>query len=560
LAEEVGLPTSQNSLPSFLCTVNTGGKILCPLCNDGVDKLVYKHHFDTEQYILERVRKEFPEWTVKDGMCSRCVDYFHSTILVGQQIVPTIGTYTPVKSPDDFVIIPTPLRMNADPRFTGEGVTICFIDNGFFPHQDLSELSARIRCIVDLGEETSSVQVQQAHGTMTSVVACGDGFMSKGLYKGIACAAELVLLKIMDRDGKITAANFIRALQWILLHHQEHQIRIINISLGIDDADAGQEKLIENIIEELLGHNIVVVAAVGNSRDEKISLPAKLSSVIAVGGLDNDNIYGTPVDKLYHSNFGKTTAGRFKPELIAPAMWVAAPVLPASADASLADRLFSIIEKKGELLDVEELSVLQKEHNGFYNPRECVEKAIQICRSKKFITRHYMHVDGTSFAAPIVSSIIAQLLEAEPGLQPFQVKEILFSTAKRIPEARPEPQGYGIVQPRTALYKVLRKKQAVRTVLSPHVDVANQTIDFYVQHPCATQISIAGSFNGWTTDVLFLEPSAGGDWNLRLPLQEPGKYQYKFFVDGKYWMEDFENPWREPDGFTGFNSVLTIEN
>jgi hypothetical protein len=37
-----------------------------------------------------------------------------------------------------------------------------------------------------------------------------------------------------------------------------------------------------------------------------------------------------------------------------------------------------------------------------------------------------------------------------------------------------------------------------------------------------------------------------------------GKYYYKFFIDDKMWMEDIENPLREPDGVTGWNSVLTI--
>ena len=37
-----------------------------------------------------------------------------------------------------------------------------------------------------------------------------------------------------------------------------------------------------------------------------------------------------------------------------------------------------------------------------------------------------------------------------------------------------------------------------------------------------------------------------------------GKYQYKFLLDGQKWMEDIENPLREPDGVAGWNSVLTV--
>ena len=34
----------------------------------------------------------------------------------------------------------------------------------------------------------------------------------------------------------------------------------------------------------------------------------------------------------------------------------------------------------------------------------------------------------------------------------------------------------------------------------------------------------------------------------------------KFFIDEKMWMEDIDNPYREPDGVTGFNSILVIDN
>ena len=39
----------------------------------------------------------------------------------------------------------------------------------------------------------------------------------------------------------------------------------------------------------------------------------------------------------------------------------------------------------------------------------------------KVIDGHYKHVDGTSFAAPIVSSIVALMLEANPALEPHEI-------------------------------------------------------------------------------------------------------------------------------------------
>lgn len=43
-----------------------------------------------------------------------------------------------------FAVLPTPLRLNADPNRTGRGVTIAFLDPGFYPHADLTEPVNRI--------------------------------------------------------------------------------------------------------------------------------------------------------------------------------------------------------------------------------------------------------------------------------------------------------------------------------------------------------------------------------------------------------------------------------
>jgi len=60
-------------------------------------------------------------------------------------------------------------------------------------------------------------------------------------------------------------------------------------------------------------------------------------------------------------------------------------------------------------------------------------------------------VDGTSFAAPIVSSIVAQMLQANPLLTPSEVKKILIATAERLPHYEVDRQGWGVVNPRRAV-------------------------------------------------------------------------------------------------------------
>ena len=45
----------------------------------------------------------------------------------------------------------------------------------------------------------------QWHGTMTSTVAAGNGFLSHGLYSGLAHAAELVLIQVRTPTQRAAA-------------------------------------------------------------------------------------------------------------------------------------------------------------------------------------------------------------------------------------------------------------------------------------------------------------------------------------------------------------------
>jgi 1,4-alpha-glucan branching enzyme len=95
---------------------------------------------------------------------------------------------------------------------------------------------------------------------------------------------------------------------------------------------------------------------------------------------------------------------------------------------------------------------------------------------------------------------------------------------------------------------------------SPYINKRKKSIEFYVHNNCAQQISLAGNFNHWAQDVLLMQPVKNGLWKIAIPMLPSGKYHYKFFIDDKHWMEDVDNPYREPDGITGFNSILLIEN
>jgi serine protease AprX len=492
--------------------MNQAATITCPLCNDQVAKLLFQYHLDSERHVIEQIRQRNPQWSEQDGFCSRCLDYYHTELVMLHRMLPEIGPHFPVRSADDFVILPTGLRLNADPRFTGKGVTICFIDSEFYPHPDLIDFKNRVRAIIDIPNNKNISQDKNAlswHGTMTSVVCAGDGFLSNGLYKGIASDAELVLLKVQDDAGQITDDNVVKALEWVLHHHYYYCIQVVNISLGADD------NRVTALAEKLVEKGIIVVAAAGNDETAAVKAPANAPNVITVGGLDDHNMLGVELPSLYHSSYGQISDYLLKPELIAHAIWIAAPVVPGSTEQPAEARL---------------------------------------------ISPHYMHVDGTSFAAPIVTSVIAQLLEINPTLTPPMIRSILFGTARRLQNAPAQRQGFGMLQPRKAVLKVLSRQTYDQPPVSPRIDDRQKTIGFYIQHDFATQISLAGSFNQWANDALLLEPGQNGIWKIEIPMLPAGKYEYKFFLDEKIWIEDINNPYRQPDGFSGFNSIIIIEN
>jgi serine protease AprX len=71
-------------------------------------------------------------------------------------------------------------------------------------------------------------------------------------------------------------------------------------------------------------------------------------------------------------------------------------------------------------------------------------------RDHNVISGAYKHVDGTSFAAPIVSSLAALLVEACPTLRPRELKRLIMRTARRLPHVDVDRQGWGVVNVRRA--------------------------------------------------------------------------------------------------------------
>jgi serine protease AprX len=473
-------------------------------------------------------------------------------------------------SPNRFGVIPTPVRLKANPEYTGKGVTVAFLDSGFYPHPDLVTPVNRVVAYEDLSGErvslfsTEAVESWQWHGTQTSVAAAGNGQLSNGIYRGLAHHAQLVLVKASER-GRITEEKIAQGIQWIIANRERYNIRVLNISLGGDDDVPCSQSIVDQAAEEAIRQGIVVVAAAGNSgADGRHSIPpANSPSVITVGGYTDHNQLNGAELKLYHSNFGETVDGTVKPEIVAPAMWVAAPILPATRSYERAEalsRLAAAVDYELRALahDLKEPAGLPEEIAGSDGPgiRAYVEAALQ---QEKIVAAHYQHVDGTSFAAPIVTSVVAQMIEANPTLTPGAIKNILISSADRIVTEPVLRQGYGVVNAKRAVELAKAERHALNVVGCKPPRVENGRLLFVFHDDSANSISVAGDFNDWNHMATPLKRNASGLWFTEIVAPRVGRFEYKFIIDGQRWLEDPSNGMKAPDHHGGLNSVLVVE-
>lgn len=447
-------------------------------------------------------------------------------------------------TPNRFGVIPTPVRLNANPEYTGKGVTVAFLDSGFYPHPDLVTPVNRVVAYEDLSGErslfaTGPVESWQWHGTQTSVVAAGNGGLSNGAYCGLAYEAELVLVKVSER-GRITEENIARGIRWVITNRERYNIRVLNISLGGDDDVPCSKSIVDQAAEEAISNGIAVVAAAGNSgaAGRHSIPPANSPSVITVGGYtDHNRLNGAELD-LYHSNFGVTADGTVKPEIVAPAMWVAAPILPETRFYERAETLSLIAGTSDDELQ------------GY------VESALQ---QEKIVAAHYQHVDGTSFAAPIVASVVAQMIQANPGLTPGAIKNILVSTADRIATQPVLRQGYGVVNARRAVELAKTERHALNGVGCKPPRIENGRLMFVFHDDTAHSVSVAGDFNGWSHVATPLKRNESGLWITEIDVPRAGRLEYKYIINSQRWIEDPSNGMKALNNYGGLNSVLVIE-
>ena len=431
----------------------------CPVCRREVDSQTMTGSDNIDESLHPLLAVNQHTWEPGMQICNDCIRRYSS-------LHDELSAAFPQFAQQELKVIPTPMRLDAPAEFRGRGVTIAFLDSGFYAHPDLAKPRNRILKYVNLVERAKSddltvPQVSSWHGMMTSVVAAGNGFLSGGLYRGIASEADTVLVKV-GMSSRVRHSDLARGIRWVLRHQKEFNIRIINISAGGDFEASYLTDELSQAAEDATRAGLLVVAAAGNSghmANHPVLPPASAPSVIAVGGLDDKNNLDFSDNEMYRSSYGPTIDGLQKPEMIAPGIWIAAPILPGTPTAEQA-----VLLSKLESASDSDLREIIKQHAGVdadldlatelapYLLRQVVWVKI---RDNNVISGHYKHVDGTSFAAPIVSSIAAQMLEAAPRLKPYEIKLALIKTAVRLDHVEVDRQGWGMVNPRAAIAAAL---------------------------------------------------------------------------------------------------------
>ncbi len=319
-------------------------------------------------------------------------------------------------------------------KASGDGVTVAVIDTGVRPHADFA---AKLLPGYDFIANTSTAGDGGGRdgdasdpGDFVAAGACGSGSTarnsswhgthvsgiigalgSNGLgVSGVAFKARLLPVRALGKCGGYTS-DIADAMIWAAggsvgsVPVNANPARVINLSLG----GAGAcDITTQNAINSARARGAVVVVAAGNSNQDAAGFsPANCSGVITVAAT------GKTGGKAFYSNYGS------KVTLAAP-----------GGDSNGA--------------------ILSTYNTGSTTPG----------------TDSYAGMMGTSMATPVVSGVVALMLQANKNLTPDQVASLLKSSARAFPAAC-TGCGAGLVDANAAVNAALAAAGAPSPAPSP---------------------------------------------------------------------------------------------
>ena len=150
---------------------------------------------------------------------------------------------------------------------------------------------------------------------------------------------------------------------------------------------------------------------------------------------------------------------------------------------------------------------------------------------------------STPLAAPASKSVVSQAAVAQVQKTPA----VASGPKPSLPPATPSPRPAAQLAP----------EQATEGAQTPTV-IAPKTVQvsLALSQPGAKRVSVCGEFNGWSPDATPMKSKEGGRWETVLALK-PGRYQYKFIVDGQ-WVHDPNARQNVPNPHGSLNSVVEV--
>jgi serine protease AprX len=578
-------------------------------------------------------------WQPAHGLCPSCAVHF-AGLLAAQRRNESLHTATephttfPYYHPAEETVLSQPERLPDYHTISGRGVTIAFLDSGYYPHPDLAARSiwpapvpwthltpeqlrrtveaAELRLVeyVDLNEEGEGVGLHLPslwdgaayswHGHMTTTLAAGNGLLSGGRFRGYAPQARLLPIKIGRRSGRIPEADILAGLRWLLRDENwlRYNVRVVNVAVGGDFDMPWHENPVCLAAEELSERGVLVCAAAGNSGRNVLYAPAQAPSVLTVGGYEDHNRRWNGADPeavadlvLYHHNYGRTRSEgqwRYKPELLALARYLPAPILPPTP---LFQEMYTLGELRQTLLRNRPPGAPHPAEDGLldewmFDVWEAVRKRMN---AHKWVHPFYQHVDGTSVAVAQVAAVAAQMAAANPNLSGHEIKSLLLATALPLPDRPAQLSGHGVLQPTQAVAAALRAhdgplagypqsgtklsagelqkwlrqgKVTAAALLNPAAAGDRQPVYFGLLATAARAVSVLGLENDWRPHHLPLRRAANGWWHgiVQLP---PGRHSYRFWVEHgseqpPAWYADPENPLRSESGYWQDHSLVYL--
>jgi len=289
--------------------------------------------------------------------------------------------------------------------YNGSGIQIAILDTGINAvHPDLDDLDddpntadPKVIRAIDFTDDGSTDDFY-GHGTHCAGIAAGTGEVSNYTYIGVAPGAYLWNVKVLNRYGYGYESWIISGIEYAAygldsISNTGDEADIISMSLGGPGTDGTDPMSIA--VDAAVEAGVTVVIAAGNDYDYMtIGTPGVARKVITVGATDKYD------DLASFSSKGPTVDFRVKPDVVAPGVYITAPL----ARGSYLEELYEEGIIPGEDTD----------GDGYAD---------------------YISIDGTSMSTPHVAGAAALMLQVTyqtlhiDWSPPKYVKNALISTA-----------------------------------------------------------------------------------------------------------------------------------